>query len=205
MNHLGYLTRSIRWSPFGIAGTVATGIVIAQRNASAAKPIQAVSIMLASAVGFAFDDTAADILDASPTALFHRRFARLGCTLVPVVGLWIALVGLQGPASTHEGIALTAMFAGLLGLSLGVAGIASRRMTPGRGGIAVGPTLLVLLIVSTTMPPRWRPLPLGDIPGGWAAINMRWTTAAIAGSVLFIWSSRDRADRHARSRERKAP
>ncbi len=195
MDHLAYLTAAIRWSPLRIAAVASIAIVVALRNGSAAKPMEVVSILIASAVGFVFDDSAADLLDASPSSLLRRRLGRVACVIGPAVGLWAALFWLQGPASASEGWALTAMFAGLLGLSLGIAGTASRRLAPGRGGLAVGPTLLGTLIVSTTFPPRWRPLPMGDIPGGWAAIDLRWTAAATVGSALFLWSSRDRASR----------
>jgi hypothetical protein len=185
----------MRWSPLAIAAAVATAVVIAQRNASAAKPLEAISIVLASALGYLFDDPASDTLDASPRSLLRRRLDRVGCALIPTASLWTALVWIQRPADSNELSALTAMFAGLVGLSLGAAGIACRRLPAGRGGLYVGPALLALLIVSTTFPPRWRPLPLGDIPGGWTAIELRWTTAAVVGSVLCLWSSRDRARR----------
>jgi hypothetical protein len=195
MHRVAYVARAMRWSPLGIAAAVATAVAIIQRNASAAKPLEAISIVLASALGYLFDDPAADTLDASPRSLLRRRLDRVGCALIPTAALWTALVWIQQPANSNELSALTAMFAGLVGLSLGAAGIACRRPPAGRGGLYVGPALLALLIVSTTFPPRWRPLPLGDIPGGWVAIELRWTTAAVVGSVSCLWSSRDRARR----------
>ena len=195
MHRVTYVARAMRWSPLGIAAAVATTVVIAQRNASAAKPLEAISIVLASALGYLFDDPAADTLDALPRSLLLRRLDRVGCALIPTASVWIALVWIQRPASSNELSALSAMFAGLVGLSLGAAGIACRRPPAGRGGLYVGPALLALLIISTTFPPRWRPLPLGDIPGGWTAIELRWSTAALVGSMLWLWSSRDRARR----------
>lgn len=194
---LAYHTRAIRWTPFAIAAVVSTVTVVALRKGSAAKPIEVISILIASAAGFALDDSAANVLDAVPVSLLKRRLTRVLYVLGPACCLWAPLVWLQGPASAAEGWALVAMFAGLLGLAFGFAGVATRRMAPGRGGIAVAPALLCALIVSTTLPPRWRPLPLGDIPGGWAAIDLRWSTAAMVGSVMFLWSSRDRAGRPA--------
>lgn len=204
MHRVAYVARAMRWSPLGIAGAVATFVAITQRNASAAKPLEAISIVLASALGYLFDDTAADTLDASPRSLIRRRLDRVGCALIPTASLWTALVWIQGPANSNELSALTAMFAGLVGLSLGAAGIACRRLPAGRGGLYVGPALLALLILSTTFPPRWRPLPLGDIPGGWTAIELRWTTAALVGSMFCLWSSRDRARRPLGHLQRRA-
>ena len=204
MHRVAYVARAMRWSPLGIASAVATAVAITQRNASAAKPLEAISIVLASALGYLFDDPAADTLEASPRSLLRRRLDRVGCALIPTASLWIALVWIQRPANSNELAALTTMFAGLVGLSLGAAGIACRRLPAGRGGLYVGPALLALLIASTTFPPRWRPLPLGDIPGGWTAIELRWTTAALVGSVLCLWSSRDRARRPLGSLQRRA-
>lgn len=199
-----YVVRAMRWSPLAIAVAVATAIVVAERNGDAAKPLEAVSILLASALGYLFDDPAADLLDASPRPLLRRRVDRIGCALTPTVSLWIALVWIQRPASTNELLALSAMFAGLVGMSLGLAGLACRRLPAGHGGLYVGPALLALLIVSTTFPPRWRPLPLGDIPGGWSAIELRWATAALVGSLVGLWSSRDRARRPPAHHQRRA-
>ncbi|MGZ8619082.1 MAG: hypothetical protein ACXWYE_04200 [Actinomycetota bacterium] len=87
------------------------------------------------------------------------------------------------------------MFAGLVGLALGIAGVAARRSSRWLGGIAVAPALFSALILSTMVTPRWRPLPMGDIPGGWQPIYLRWTAAAVIGLVLLAVSSRDRAGR----------
>jgi hypothetical protein len=55
----------------------------------------------------------------------------------------------------------------------------------------------VALVLSTVLTPRWRPLPLGDIPGGWSPIYVRWTSAGVVGLLVFLLSSRDLANRSA--------
>jgi hypothetical protein len=97
------------------------------------------------------------------------------------------------------------MFAGLVGLTFSIAGVASRRSPTGRGGIVAGPGLFILLIVSTLFPTRWRPLPMGDVPGGWTPIYLRWGTAAVIGLLVFLWSSRDPARHALRARGPLAP
>ena len=184
------------WLPALAAGILGVVVVAALHDRDAAAPLQAVSILLASAAGFAFDDPAAEILAASPTPLRRRRMVRLALMGPPILLAWLALVAAQRPASWAEGWAIAAMFAGLVGLSLSIAGAASRRSPTGRGGIAVGPGLFILLIASTLIPTRWRPLPMGDVPGGWTPIYLRWGTAAVIGVLVFLWSSRDPA-RHA--------
>jgi hypothetical protein len=52
-------------------------------------------------------------------------------------------------------------------------------------------------VLSTVLTPRWRPLPLGDIPGGWSPIYLRWTSACVVGLLVFLVSSRDLASRSA--------
>jgi len=189
----GYAAHSVPWFPPLLAGLVSTLVVAARHGHEAAAPLEAVAIALACGAGFAFDDPAFQVLAASPTPLWRRRLLRLLVVMPPTVLLWLLLLRWQGTASSQETLALAAQFAGLVGLSLGVAGVASRSSSRGVGGIAVAPTLFVALILSTTLPPRWRPLPLGDIPGGWLPIYLRWTAAAVIGALISLLSSRDPA------------
>jgi hypothetical protein len=177
-----------------LAAWVTGALIIAARHDQMFAPtLQLVSVLLATGAGFALDDPAAEILAASPSSLLRRRAARAMLSVTTTALVWLTLVGAQGPESANEGWALAIMFAGLLTLGLAIAGVASRRSPYGRGGIVAGPGLFVLLIASSIVPPRWRPLPMGDIPGGWAAIYLRWGGAALAGAIAFVWSSRDRA------------
>jgi hypothetical protein len=198
----GHTARSIPWLPAVAAGALGIVVVAALHDRDVAAPLQAVSILLAGAAGFAFDDPAAEILAASPAPLRRRRTARLALIGPPILLFWLALVAVQGPASWAEAWALAAMFAGLVGLSLAIAGVASRRSPAGRGGIAVAPGLFILLIVSSLVPTRWRPLPMGDVPGGWTPLYLRWGTAAVIGLLVLLWSSRDPARRTLWARRR---
>jgi hypothetical protein len=151
------------------------------------------STLLAAAAGFAFDDPSHETLAASPSSLIRRRLGRLGIVIPAVSVLWIALVS-QGVSGRQETLTLAAMFAGLVGLTLGIAGVAAHR-TGGRAGAVAAPVLLLALIVSAVFPPRWRPLPLGDVPGGWPALQARWSTAAVIGTLVLLTSCRDPARR----------
>jgi hypothetical protein len=184
--------RTIRWLPLIAAWIVGVAVIILLREREAATPLQAVAILFACGAGYAFDDPAAELLAASPTSLVRRRIARLALVLPPTVAIWLVLVGVQGPASGAELWALVALFAGLLGLSLSIAGVAERRSPAGRGGIVAAPALFLLLVASSIVPPRWRPLPMGDVPGGWTPIYLRWSAAAATGLFVLLWSSRDR-------------
>jgi hypothetical protein len=192
---LRFTARSLPWIPAVAASVIAASVVVARHGRAAAFPLQVVAIVLASGAGFALDDPAFEVLASSATSLLRRRLGRLLVVLPPAVILWTVLLHWQGTAGSQEMWALIAVFAGLSGLSLGVAGVATRRSSGRLGGVAVAPTLLVALILSTTLPPRWRPLPLGDVPGGWLHIDASWAGALIVGVLLFLVSSRDPASR----------
>jgi hypothetical protein len=151
------------------------------------------STLLAAAAGFAFDDAPYETLAASPSSLIRRRFSRLIVVTPPTIILWTTLVS-QGVNGRQETLTLAAMFAGLVGVTLGIAGVAAHR-TGGRGGAVAAPVLLLALVVSAIFPPRWRPLPLGDVPGGWPALQARWSTAAAIGTLVLLASCRDPARR----------
>ena len=186
-----FVARTVPWLPLGVASGVSALIVAWPMDHPGATPLQAVAILLASAAGFALDDPAASILGASPTSLLRRRLRRLLVVWLPVGLLWGALVWLQGTEGVEETRTLLAMFAGLAALTTAIAGVVARRRS--LGGPVAAPTLLVILFLSTVFPPRWRPLPMGDIPGGLAQISLRWSAAAVVGMLVFLWSSRDPA------------
>jgi hypothetical protein len=188
------VARSIRWPPLGVAALLSVAIVAWRHGEPAAGPMQAVAILLAAGTGFTLDDAAVEILAASATPLSRRRSMRLLLVVPPVTLLWVLLVRWQGTDGTAETLALMLLFAGLLGLSLAVAGVAGRTSwLPGRGGLAAPPAIFVLLFVSGAISRRWRPLPLGDVPGGWTQIHIRWSFAAAVATLVLMLSSRDPA------------
>jgi hypothetical protein len=180
------------WLPPLAAGFVSIVVVATQLGRERALPLQMTGVLLASGVGYALDDPAHEIVGPSPTSLWRRRSHRLIVAVPPAALLFSALLAWHGTAGREETLALTVMFVGLLGLALGIAGVAARRSERGLGGIAAAPALFAALIVSTIFDPRWRPLPMGDIPGGWTPIYLRWSTAAILGILILALSSRDR-------------
>jgi len=185
--------RAMTWVPMTIAAIVSFAVVAVRSSGPAAGPMQFAAIMLASASGFALDDPSAEILGASPTSLLRRRASRVFLVLLPATAVWLLLLAIRGTASPNETTALASMFVGLLGLAFGTAGVVARREPGVRAGIVVGPALFALVILSTSFPPRWRPLPIGDVPGGWEPIILRWFGAAVFGAIGFLASSRDPA------------
>ena len=188
-------TRAVPWLPLLAAAAIATALVAARLEQNAALPLQMAAVLLASGLGYALDDPAFEVVGASPTSIGRRRMHRLTLAIPPAALLFTALLAWHGTAGSGETLALLAMFSGLVGLALGIAGVSARRSPRGLGGIAVAPTLFAALILSTMLTPRWRPLPIGDIPGGWPPIIARWSAAAVIGLAVFAISSRDPAAR----------
>ncbi len=192
-----YSARPLPWQPPLIALALSSVIVLVRMGGQAALPMQITALLLAGAAGFCLDDPAYEVMAASPHSLLRRRLHRVLVVVPPIVAVWLiawAVIASQGSTNTTEFGALLLMFVGLITLSLGIAGLTGRR-SRGRGGPVVAPTLFVLLFISTALPPRWRYMPLGDLPGGWSAIYIRWTAVGVVGVLLFLLSSRDEAIR----------
>lgn len=190
MTPLRYTRMAVPWHPLAIALMVGAVPAVAGRGESVAFP----TALLAAAAAFAIDDPSHETLATSPTSLLRRRLHRLTVVAPMTVLGWAALVLIPVAGGIQETVTLVAMFAGLFALSVGFAStIASRNR--GRGGALGSSALLSALIVSSIFPPSWRPLPMGDVPGGWGALQTRWSLSAMAGMVIFLVASRDPAAR----------
>jgi hypothetical protein len=119
----------------------------------------------------------------------------------PVAVVWATSLFVQGTQGPSETWALLARCTGLASLSVAIARVIGRKMNAG----AAWSRRSCWPCSSCLRPSRrgWRPLPIGDVPGGWAPIYLRWSTTAAGGVLLFLWSSRDPAGtalRHRASR-----
>jgi hypothetical protein len=195
----GYRIRVVPWQGPITASALSVLAVALGPGQGTALPLQLAAILLAASAAFAVDDTAFELLAPSPSSLAARRLARLLVVIPALTTIWTLLLLWRGPADPQETRTLAVMFAGLLALNVG-ASAASGRRTGGRGAAAAAPSLLLALILSSAVPPHWRPLPLGDIPGGWAALQARWTAACLTGALVLILSSRDPVSRRPRRR-----
>lgn len=184
-----------QWLTVVAAVCVSAAVVVVTPADRGVFPLQVAAILLACATATALDDVAHDIVEPVPRTLLRRRLTRLSVVAPVTVTTWLALLAWHGTERAAETVALQCMFAGLVGLCIAVAGVAVRRSASGEGSIAATPALIVALLASAAVPPRWRPLPLGDVPGGWLAIDLRWGSAAVIGALVFLASSRDRAGR----------
>jgi hypothetical protein len=187
--------RATRWAPWLLAATISLLLALLRSDGPVATPFQLSALLLGAGAGFALDDPAAETFAPSPTRLWQRNGVRAGQITLATALAAVVLGSLAHPSGVGETGALVAMTAGLLGLNLGVAGLAGRHSEWRYGGLVSSPVVLVLVIASSTLPPAWRPLPTGDIPGGWPAIWTRWTLACLLGLLLLAHSSRDPARR----------
>lgn len=185
-----HTVHAVAWQPPLLASVLATLAVAIGPGPDTVLPLQVAAVVLAASAAFAFDDPAFEMIAALPSTLAARRTVRLLLVTVALWTVWVSLLGWRHPADAQEVWTLIAMFGGLFWLSIGISGAAGRR-TGGIGAAVTGPTLLLALVASSVVPPRWRPLPLGDVPGGWAALQVRWSAAALLGASLLCVSSRD--------------
>ena len=189
-----YTARAMVWWAPAIASGLSVIVVAVRPGVGVLILAQMTTILMAISVGFALDDPSYEVVAPSPSSLLRRRGWRVLVIVPPTAVAWMTLVSWLGPMHSEETWALAAIFAGLLGLSLGVAGVTGRR-SGGRGGPVVAPVILFALILSSAIPMRWRPMPLGDVPGGWSALYIRWWSVAVVGVLILLMSSRDPARR----------
>lgn len=181
--------RIVTWIPLLAATAAAGALALIRQGESAAAPLQVSAFLLGTASAFAVDDAAAETLASSPNTLLMRRLYRVVPMVLLAALVMAGVLLIQGESESEEVPLLLAMFAGFTSLGLAISGVAARWR--GQGGAIAPPSVFALLIASTMIPPRWRPLPTGDIPGGPGEILRRWLIASAIGVVVFLWSSRD--------------
>lgn len=186
-----HTARAVRWGPMGGAVAASSVLITALGRGASTLPLQMTAFLLGAAAAFAVDDPAGESLAVSPRSLWSRRVVRLA-VVVPVTGImWFLALLADPPESVGDGLALTATSAGFLGLGLGAAAAGCRVAGWTLGGTIAGPSLVVTVILSSTLPPAWRPLPTGDVPGGFPVICARWAVAALIGLVALRLASAD--------------
>lgn len=185
--------RATQWTPWLIAATISLVVVLLHSDGPVATPLQVSALLLGAGTGFAIDDPAAETLASSPTTLRRRHGVRLAAMGIATALAGLVLGLLARPTGVGEAVALVAMASGLAGLNVGVAGVAGRISGWRHGGLVSSPVVLILIIASSMLPPVWRPLPTGDIPGGWSAISTRWALACVVGLLVLAYSLRDPA------------
>jgi hypothetical protein len=141
---------------------------------------------------FMLDDPAANVLAASPTTLIFRRFLRVALVIPLLALLWgVLLWHAQIPSGAWS---LSAGFSGMLVVTLAIAAVAGHLVPGGSGGLAVGPTLFVLMLAQLVMPESLRFLPL-NFGRHWVDAGPRAIISAAAAVAMFLAASQDPARR----------
>ncbi len=181
--------RSLSWAPLAAAGALAFGLLGLTDQGLTELRLAAIGICVGAA--FILDDAAAATVASAPTPLLVRRALRVGLATAPLAALWALLSWLAGGAASW---AVSLELAAMLALTLAAAAVATRLRGAGRGGVAAGPALLVLLSAAyLLLPSRWGLFPGGPQDPLWTAAHQRWALILLAGVLGVLWAGRDPA------------
>jgi hypothetical protein len=109
------------------------------------------------------------------TSLLHRDTEGL----LPVWGLTLEMVAMM-----------------LTGLA--IAALSTRWVPEGLGGVAAGPTLLVLVGAAMFLPGRWSLFVGSADDPQWVASHVRWVVIAVVAMLALVYFSSDPASRRTR-------
>jgi hypothetical protein len=208
---LGHKARLVRWKPT-LGGAVVGFFVLYQSSdgwaTGSMSPLfslrMAVLAMCLGAV-FVLDDPAAVTVAAVPSPLRYRRGLRLILIAPLVATVWasqLLLVFVHATSRLHGGAegllpiwGLTLEMVAMMMTGMAIAALATRWVSEGLGGVAAGPTLLVLVVAAAYLPYRWTLFPGSVDDPQWAAAHIRWAAIAVLATLLFMYFSRDPAAR----------
>jgi hypothetical protein len=191
---LPLVARTIRWIPIPASSAIALWIVYAGTHSD--RPTNIVQVPLAglvvcAAAGFLLDDEAAETVASSPTSLLVRRGIRVALGLPLIWAIWGVLAwyaaGLTASASLE--------FAGMLALTLALAGVGGIILGEERAGLFSTPALFVALGASAILSNRWQPFPLTPLSPTWFDRYARWGIVLIVSLLVFLLTSADPAKR----------
>jgi hypothetical protein len=198
------VTRAVTWTPLlgGGLAALALAAYLRSRHVDAAVAVAGLrggAVLLAAGVAFALDDPAGATLASSPTPVGARRTVRVLLAAAASAALWALLLAVTGPVLRPAAGSLTVEAAGMASVALASAAAARPWVPNGLGGVAGGPTLVLLLLASFVAQrswPRWTEL-LPDGPAGpaWAAAHRRWAVILAAGAATLVLTALDPARR----------
>src|SRR5439155_3654622 len=180
-------------SPLLLAGAVAA-VLASTQSRIRLDVLRIDAVILAVAIGFVIDDPAEESLAHVPTSLLVRRALRIALTSPLLAVAWLQAVFLAptGPLSGSpvSGWTLTLELFALVIWCLALAASLARFVPERFGGIAAGPTLLVLVSASFALPSRFA-LWLTPDDVGWRSSHHLWQIALVFGVAAFTWFRRD--------------
>jgi hypothetical protein len=186
--------RTVRWVPVAASGAIASWIVYAGVHAtrpSGGVPLPLAGLVVCVAAGFLLDDEAAETVGSAPTTLMVRRTIRVGLGTPLVWAIWGALAWYSAALTATAAVE----FAGMLALTLALAGIGAATLGEDRGGLFATPALFVLLGTSAFVSAPWRPFPVIPIGSSWFDLYGRWGIVVLVSVLVFVRASADPAKR----------
>lgn len=194
-DHLRHLVRAVVWQPVVLGGVVALALAYDGFRTDAEQTLAAASVALGCA--FLLDDPAWVTMSTSPAPLWWRRSLRIALAL-PAAGIvWLAALLVAGLPRIAVGPGVLEV-ATMIGITLATAAVAVRRSGDGLGGSAAGPVLLVLVVGSLVLPPRWAVHPV-------VAHQWRWALLLSVSLMALLTASRDPAARNSPFRHSLRP
>lgn len=172
------VARTLPWA--ALLGAAALALAVVRLGDTQTLHVRLAALALCIGGAFLLDDPAAEIVESVPASLLFRRLLRLALALPVLTAAWALVLHSAGRAPAWE---LTLELGALLAVALAVAARA--------GGVAAGPTLLVLFGLAALLPGRWALLVPGPEDPRWSAAHARWALVLAAGLAAFVWASLD--------------
>jgi hypothetical protein len=166
-------------------------------------PLRMAALLLCLGAVFLLDDPAAVTVASVPSSLRYRRSLRVLLVSPIVAAAWIGQLVYVFVHTTNllhrdtEGLlpvwGLTLEMVAMMMTGLAIAAVAARWVPEGLGGVAAGPTLLVLLGAAMFLPGRWSLFVGSADDPQWFASHIRWAVVAVLATLLLHYASRDPA------------
>ncbi len=203
--------RLVRWKPI-LGGAVVGFFILYQSSGAWATgsmpaiiPLRLAALVLCLGAVFLLDDPAAVTVASVPSPLRYRRSLRLLLAAPLIATAWAsqgAYVFVHATSRLHRDtdgllpiVDLTLEMVAMMMAGLAIAALATRWVSEGLGGVAAGPTLVVLLGAALFLPHRWTLFPGTVEDPQWAAAHVRWAIIVVLATLLLAYSSRDPAAR----------
>ena len=184
-----YLRRAVPWTTLlgCSAGAVVVAVLLERWPSSALVLLPTLVACCAAAAAFSFDETALPVVAVTPRGATWWRVARLGVAAVPLLVLTVVVALRPGDLPLARG-SWWLLGAGTIGLTTGLAALASRRHVPRPGGALSGPVVLAVLApVIVTAFLGWESIyPVGEFGAGVRNLWLGVTGLAVLTCLLAL-------------------
>lgn len=181
-----YLRRAIPWVALlgCLAGAAVLAVALDRWPTTAVTLLPALLACCAAAAAFTFDEVSLSVVEVTPRGSVWRRASRLGAALLPLA-VWALVVTVRPGDLPLSRSSWFLLGLAAIGLTAGLAGLASRHAVATPGGSLAA--LVVLAVISPVVIGGflgWDSLyPIGDFPTGVLAF---WLGVAGAGALACV-------------------